>query len=127
MTPAAKQQLVESLKQQGRRVGFVGDGLNDAGALAAATVGFAIGSGTGLAMQAADITLKQGDVGHILHAVRIARLARRVILQNLAWAFGYNVLAIPLAAFGLLHPMLAAGAMACSSVTVVMNALRLRR
>jgi Cu+-exporting ATPase len=127
MTPAAKQQLVESLKAQGRRVGFVGDGINDAGALAAATVGFAIGSGTSLAMQAADITIKHSDVGHILRAVRIARAARRVILQNLGWAFGYNVLAIPLAAAGLLHPMLAAGAMACSSVSVVANSLRLRR
>lgn len=126
MTPAGKQQLVEDLKAQARRVGFVGDGINDAAALATASAGFAIGTGSGIAMQAADITLKAPDIAKVLESVRIARAARRVIVQNLCWAFGYNVLMIPLAAFGILNPMLAAGAMAFSSVSVVMNSLRLR-
>jgi Cu+-exporting ATPase len=127
LAPADKQALVESIKARGLRVGFVGDGINDARALAAATVGFAIGSGTAAAVQAADIALKTSDVGKIAQAARLARDARRVILQNLAWAFGYNLVAIPVAAAGLLHPMLAAAAMAFSSVSVVANALRLRR
>ncbi|MBI3830249.1 MAG: cadmium-translocating P-type ATPase [Planctomycetes bacterium] len=126
MTPAGKQQLVEDLKAKGRRVGFVGDGINDAAALAAANAGFAIGTGAGIAMQAADITLKAPDIAKVLESVRIARAARLVIVQNLCWAFGYNVLMIPLAAFGILNPMLAAGAMAFSSVSVVLNSLRLR-
>ncbi|MBE7462215.1 MAG: heavy metal translocating P-type ATPase [Planctomycetes bacterium] len=127
LTPAAKQALVEKLRAAGLRVGMVGDGINDASALAAAEVGFAVGSGTGIAMQAADITLKQSDIAKVLEAVNLARAARRTMLQNLGWAFGYNILAIPFAAFGLLNPMLAAAAMSLSSVSVVGNALRLRR
>jgi len=126
LSPVGKQALVLELQRAGRRVGFVGDGINDAIALAEAHASFAVGSGAGVAMQAADITLKVPDVAKVLAAVRMAREARRVIIQNLAWAFGYNVLMIPLAALGLLNPMLAAGAMAFSSVSVVLNALRLR-
>lgn len=126
MRPEQKRELVERFLKDGRRVGFVGDGINDASALASATVGFAVGSGTAVAMQAADITLKRPDIAQVLEAVRIARAARRVILQNLGWAFGYNLLAVPPAALGLLNPMWAAGAMSLSSVSVVGNALRLR-
>ena len=126
MTPGEKQRLVEQFKSAGRRVGFVGDGINDAAALASATVGFAIGSGSGIAMQAADITLKTSDIGKVRESIQLARAARRAIHQNLTWAFGYNVLAIPLAASGQLSPTIAAGAMAFSSVSVVLNSLRLR-
>ncbi|MCK6471117.1 MAG: heavy metal translocating P-type ATPase [Planctomycetes bacterium] len=126
MQPEQKRDLVERFLKDGRRVGFVGDGINDASALASATVGFAVGSGTAIAMQAADITLKRPDIAQVLEAVRIARAARRVILQNLGWAFGYNLIAVPPAALGLLNPMWAAGAMSLSSVSVVGNALRLR-
>ncbi|MCW8134005.1 MAG: metal-transporting ATPase, partial [Planctomycetota bacterium] len=126
MTPRGKQELVERFAKDGKRVGFVGDGINDAAALAAAHASFAVGSGSGIAMQAADITLKVPDIAKVLESVRLARAARRTIVQNLGWAFGYNVLMIPLAASGLLNPMLAAGAMAFSSVSVVLNSLRLR-
>lgn len=126
MRPEQKRELVERFLKDGRRVGFVGDGINDAAALASATVGFAVGSGTAVAMQAADITLKRPDIAQVLESVRIARAARRVIVQNLGWAFGYNLLAVPPAALGLLNPMWAAGAMSLSSVSVVGNALRLR-
>jgi len=126
LSPQDKFNLVEELKIAKKRVGFVGDGVNDAAALSLADTGFAIGTGAAVAMQAADITLKVPDLSKVLETVRIARAARRIMIQNLYWAFGYNVLAIPVAALGLLNPMLAAGAMALSSVSVVLNSLRLR-
>jgi len=126
LNPEDKQVLVKQFAAQGRKVGFVGDGINDALALAEAYASFAMGTGSGAALQAADVTLKQPDIAKVRDAIRIARAARRVIAQNLVWAFGYNVVAIPLAATGLLNPMLAAAAMAFSSVSVVLNALRLR-
>jgi len=125
--PDEKVELVTRIQAEGAQVAFVGDGINDAPALTQADLGMAVGSGTEVALEAGDVVLLNGDPRLVPTAIDLANATFRTIRQNLFWAFGYNVAAIPLAAVGLLDPMIAAGAMALSSLSVVLNALRLKR
>ncbi len=127
LSPSDKEALIRALKAQGKRVGMAGDGINDAPALAAADVSFALGSGSDIAMETADITLMRDELAALPDAIELSRQGLRKIRQNLFFAFIYNVLGIPLAAFGMLNPVIAGAAMAMSSVSVVTNALLLKR
>jgi Cu+-exporting ATPase len=125
--PEQKAKAVQDLQAEDRKVAMVGDGMNDAPALVAADIGMAIGGGTDVAIEAADITLMRGDLNSIADAIRMSRVTMANIKQNLFWALAYNVIGIPIAAAGFLAPWLAGAAMALSSVSVVLNALRLQR
>ncbi len=125
--PEQKMAIIHQFQEKGKNVGMIGDGINDAPALAAANVGFAIGTGTDIAIESADMTLVLGDINKVTEAIQLSTDTIKVIKQNLFWAFGYNVIAIPVAAMGKLNPMIASAAMALSSVSVIVNSLRLSK
>ena len=123
--PEQKLAIIHQFQKEGKKVGMIGDGINDAPALVAADVGFAIGTGTDIAIESADMTLVHGDIAKVTAAIQLSTDTIRIIKQNLFWAFGYNIIAIPVAAIGKLNPMIASAAMALSSVSVIVNSLRL--
>jgi len=125
--PSDKLRIVNDIRKGNRTVGFAGDGINDAPALAAADVGFAMGNGTDIAMESGDVVLLGSSISLLPYAIKLSRATMKKIKQNLFWAFFYNCIGIPLAAFGLLTPIIAGAAMAFSSVSVVSNSLMLKR
>jgi Cu+-exporting ATPase len=125
--PGEKAEVVARLQAEGATVVFVGDGINDSPALTRADLGIAMGSGTAVAVESGDIVLLNSDTRLVPTSIELAGATLSIIRQNLIWAFGYNTAAIPIAALGLLNPMIAAAAMAFSSLSVVLNALRLKR
>ena len=125
--PEDKAKLVRNIQQENRKVGMVGDGINDAPALAQAEIGFAVASGTDVSIETANVTLMRSDLTQVVDAIDLSGETLKIIKQNLLWAFLFNIIAIPVAAIGLLIPMIAAAAMAFSSVFVVTNSLRLKR
>lgn len=125
--PEQKLEIVRKLQSEGLKVGMIGDGINDAPAIAAADVSFAIGTGTDVAIETADLTLVNGDIAKVAEVMELSGATLRIIKQNLFWALGYNTVAIPVAAMGKLNPMIASAAMAMSSISVVLNSLRLQR
>ena len=127
LRPESKLDFVLEWQQQGHKVAMAGDGINDAPALAQAHAGIAMGTGTDVAIESAGITLLHGDLQGVVRAVKLSRATMRNIRQNLAFAFGYNALAIPLAAASFLTPMLAGAAMSLSSISIILNALRLKK
>lgn len=125
--PERKLEIIRELQSQGAKVGMIGDGINDAPAIAAADVSFAIGTGTDVAIETADLILVNGDISKVAEVMELSGATLRIIKQNLFWALGYNTVAIPVAALGKLNPMIASAAMAFSSISVVLNSLRLQR